>query len=73
MSFSGFKALEQVVPPRERYVIMAELNKLISIYAVVQPEWKEKVDALIKELEQGAWEVGAHEGYVHGWMDGCER
>ena len=65
MSFREFKIAEQVLPPREAHIVRGELCKWI------HPTDHPEVWELINELEQGAWEGGASEGYDHGYQD-CE-
>lgn len=44
-------------PPRDQYIVTEELERLVS------PDFHPKIWELIRELERGAWESGADEGW----------
>lgn len=63
MSFREFTIAEEMLPPRDRHIVLGDLTKMI------HPDFHPRIWALINELERGAWEGGASEGYDHGMHD----
>lgn len=56
------------LPPRERELIRQELKETLDVASMTETR-KTFIWELIDELEEGAWQGGASEGYDHGYQD----
>lgn len=68
MSFREFKIAEQVVPPRPREELLEYIESFLENYPIGVQQRK-RLMAYIAELEEGAWQGGASEGYDHGYQE----
>lgn len=57
--------LEQMLPPRPREEVLANIEGELDSYEITQDR-KERLMNWIVELEDGAWQAGADEGYDLG-------